>query len=255
MCQACGRRTSITAGTILQGTRTPLATWFAAIWFVMSQKNGISALGLKRVLGFGSYETAWAWMHKLRRAMVVPGREMLGGPGKVVELDETFVGGVAENRPGASTDKVPVMLAVEKHGRKLGRMRAEVAARPGTTAIIGFAASVIAPGTDIHTDGSRMFTRLAAMGYSHHGTAAVHTPDKETVLPGLHLVAALLKRWITGTLHYGISAEQLPYYLDEFTFRFNRRNSGSRGLLFYRLLQQAVTTEPQPLNTLVSAEW
>ncbi|MGH3462978.1 MAG: IS1595 family transposase, partial [Kribbellaceae bacterium] len=131
MCQDCGRKTSLTAGTIFHRTRTPLSSWFAAIWFVTSQKNGISAQGLQRVLGFGSYETAWAWMHKLRRAMVRPDRDPLAG---VVEVDETFVGGVSIGRPGASSDKVPVMVAVEKlnAGKRLGRVRLEVAERPAT---------------------------------------------------------------------------------------------------------------------------
>src|SRR3954463_14622685 len=135
MCQACGRRTSVTAGTIFHRTRTPLSTWFAAVWFVTSQKNGISAQGLQRVLGFKSYETAWAWMHKLRRAMVRPERDRLCG---IVEVDETFVGGVSVGGVGASSDKVPIMVAVEKAGektgagRKLGRIRLEVSQRPGS---------------------------------------------------------------------------------------------------------------------------
>ena len=251
MCRACGRRTSVTAGTIFHRTRTPLTTWFAAVWFVTSQKGGVSALGLQRVLGFASYETAWAWLHKLRRAMVRPDRELLGGPGVVVELDETFLDGVPRGG-GGRKGAVPVMLAVEKRGRKLGRIRAQVAARPGTVEILEFAQHVIAPGSEVHTDGSRLFRRLAEMGYTHHATVAIRTQDKETVLPGLHMVASLLKRWVIGTLHYGIAADHLPFYLDEFTFRFNRRDSRSRGLLFYRLLQQAVNTSPKPLKELTA---
>ena len=118
----------------------------AAIWFVTSQKNGISAQGLQRVLGFGSYETAWAWMHKLRRAMVRPDREQLAG---VVEVDETFVGGVSIGRPGASSDKVPVMVAVEKlnAGKRLGRVRLEVAERPATLELVEFAQRMVEPGS------------------------------------------------------------------------------------------------------------
>ncbi len=250
MCRACGRRTSVTAGTIFHRTRTPLATWFAAVWFVTSQKGGVSALGLQRVLGFGSYETAWAWLHKLRRAMVRPGRDLLGGPGVVVELDETFIGGVSRGGYGASTDKACVMLAVEKNGRKIGRMRAAVALRPGSKEILEFAQQVIAPGSEVHTDGAQMFRRLTGLGYTHERTVGMRTADKESLLPGLHMVASLLKRWTIGTLHYGISVEHLPYYLDEYTFRFNRRDSRSRGLLFYRLLQQAVATDPHPLKEL-----
>jgi predicted RNA-binding Zn-ribbon protein involved in translation (DUF1610 family) len=249
MCQGCGRKTSVTAGTIFHRTRTPLSTWFAAIWFLTSQKNGISAQGLQRVLGFGSYETAWAWMHKLRRAMVRPDRELLSG---IVEVDETFVGGVNPGSGGGTGDKVPVMMAVERIGsHQLGRIRLQVASAPGTLELVDFAASVVAPGSTIRTDGARMLRRLADMGYTHEYDTGYNAEDKTTILPGLHLVASLLKRWLIGTLHYGIADTHLPYYLDEYTFRFNRRTSKSRGLLFYRLLQQAVNTDPHPLATLI----
>jgi transposase-like protein len=111
MCSSCGRKTSVTAGTIFHRSHTPLSTWFAAAWFVTSTKNGTSALALQQQLGFGSYETAWAWLHKLRRAMVRPDRDLLTG---FVELDETFVGGVSVGKDGAGTDKVPVQVAVER---------------------------------------------------------------------------------------------------------------------------------------------
>ena len=253
MCQDCGRKTSLTAGTIFHRTRTPLSSWFAAIWFVTSQKNGISAQGLQRVLGFGSYETAWAWMHKLRRAMVRPDREQLAG---VVEVDETFVGGVSIGRPGASSDKVPVMVAVEKvnGGRRLGRVRLEVAERPATLELVEFAQRMIVPGSTIRTDGAMMMRRLGKLGYTHEYATGYNAPDPTTVLPGVHLVASLLKRWLTGTLHYAVADHQLPYYLDEYTFRFNRRTARSRGLLFYRLLQQAVNTDPAPLPTLLKPD-
>jgi len=249
MCRACGRKTSVTAGTIFHRTRTPLSTWFAAIWFVTSQKNGVSALGLQRVLGFGSYETAWAWMHKLRRAMVRPDRDLLTG---TVEVDETFVGGRASGLAGASSDKVPVMVAVERvSSRKLGRVRLALAAAPNTLELVEFAQATIAPGSTVRTDGARMMRRLADMGYTHEYGNGYAAEDPTTVLPGVHLIASLLKRWLICTLHYGVDDAQLRYYLDEYTFRFNRRTARSRGLLFYRLLQQAVKTDPQPLATLV----
>ncbi len=253
MCRACGHRASVTAGTIFHRTRTPLSTWFAAIWLVTSQKNGVSAQGLQRVLGFNSYETAWAWMHKLRRAMVRPERDLLTG---VVEVDETFVGGVSAGQPGASSDKVPVMVAVEKSGpgRRLGRIRLETTSRPGTLELVTFAQRTVTPGATIRTDGARMMRRLSELGYTHEYTDGYSAPDITEVLPGVHLVASLLKRWLTGTLHFAVAEHQLPYYLDEFAFRFNRRNSSSRGLLFYRLLQQAVETGPQPLQALLKPE-
>lgn len=253
MCRACGRRTSVTAGTIFHRTRTPLSTWFAAVWFITSQKNGMSAQSLQRVLGLKSYETAWAWMHKLRRAMVRPERDLLQG---VVEVDETFVGGVSIGRSGASTTKATVMVAVEKPGpgRKLGRIRLGLADRPNTLGLVAFATNSVVPGSTIHTDGARMMRRLSELGYTHEYATGYNAPDPTAVLPGVHLTASLLKRWLTGTLHYGVAEHQLPYYLDEFTFRFNRRNATSRGLLFYRLLQQAVHTDPHPLDDLLDPD-
>lgn len=249
MCTTCQRRTSVTAGTIFHGTPTPLSTWFAAIWFLTSQKNGMSALGLQRVLGFGSYETAWAWMHKLRRAMVRPERDRLHG---VVELDETMIGGVTPGRAGGYGDKVAVMIAVEHNEtRRLGRVRLAVAARPGTAELVEFATAVIEPGSTIRTDGARSLRRLADLGYHHEFTLGYAAPDKASVLPGVHLLASLLKRWLIGTLHFRVEEQHLPYYLDEYTFRFNRRTAKSRGLLFYRLLEQAVASDPHPLKDLL----
>lgn len=249
MCKGCSRRTSVTAGTIFDRTRSPLRTWFAAVWFVTSQKNGVSALGLQRVLGLGSYETAWVWMHKLRRAMVVPGRELLSG---TVEVDETYVGGISRGMAGMSTAKVPVMVAAENLGRnRIGRIRLEPTP-PGRLQAYEFAKRVVAPGSLIKSDGAAQFLHLTKDGYKHERYVQLgsKTPAHET-LPAVHMVASQLKRWMIGTMHYGASREQFEYYLDEFTFRFNRRTSKSRGLLFYRLLNQAVQTGPHPLKKLV----
>lgn len=254
-CVACGRKTSATAGTIFHRTRTPMTTWFAAIWLVTSQKNGASAQNLHDMLGLGSYETAWVWLHKLRRAMVRPDREQLHG---VVEVDESFIGGRATGRQGASTSKVPVMIAVENVGTevnrklRLGRVRLAVADAPGSKQLVDFARETAEPGSLIRTDGARMFRVLADEGYQHDYISGYSAPQPGHVtLAGPHRVASLLKRWNAGTHHYRVEREHLPYYLDEFTFRFNRRRSKARGMLFYRLLQQAVNTDPHPLADLI----
>lgn len=253
MCADCGLKTSATAGTIFHRSHTPLSTWFAAVWFVTSQKNGVSAQGLQDALGFGSYETAWAWLHKLRRTMVRPDRDLLDG---VVELDQSFLGGKSTGKQGGSSDKAPITIAVERTDRgRLGRVRLEVSDKVGGLDMIDFATEVIAPGATIHTDGARMFARLTTLGYTHQATPSTKggykVDDPDAVMPGPHLVSSLLKRWTAGTLHHRLSYRHLPYYLDEFTFRFNRRNSRARGLLFYRLLQQAVDTDPHPLKELI----
>lgn len=249
MCQLCGRQTSVTAGTIFDRTRSPLRMWFQAAWYITSQKTGVSAQGLQRVLGLASYETAWAWMHKFRRAMV-PGRDLLAGS---VELDETFVGGISRGRRGGSSGKIGVMVAAEMvSARKLGRIRLEPS--PGRPMqLVSFAQHVIAPGATVRTDGASALRRLARLGYEHerHVQLGAEVPAHVS-LYGVHIVASLLKRWLQGTLHYATSDTHLAYYLDEFTFRFNRRTSRSRGLLFYRLLSQAAHTEPAPLPTLTA---
>ena len=249
MCATCGLKTSATAGTIFHRSHTPLSTWFAAIWFVTSQKNGVSAQGLQDALGFGSYETAWAWLHKLRRAMVRPDREPLRGH---IELDQSFLGGRTAGKPGVSSNKAPITIAVERASDdRLGRVRLEAAEHPGSLDMLTFAQRVIAPGSTVHTDGAYVFKGLVTLGYTHQAISGSTAADLDTVMPGPHLISSLLKRWTAGTLHYRISPQHLPYYLDEFTFRFNRRSSTARGLLFYRLLQQAVDTDPHPLKDLI----
>ena len=120
-CATCRFQTSVIAGTIFQDTRTPLPVWFRAMWWLTTQKNGASALGLQRVLGLKSYETAWTWLHKLRRAMVRPGRDLLAGR---VEVDECYVGGAEEGLPGRlNLEKTLVVVAVQEDGPGIGRIR------------------------------------------------------------------------------------------------------------------------------------
>lgn len=265
MCQRCGQQTSVTAGTIFHRTRYPLRTWFAAAWFVCSQKTGASALGLKRVLGFGSYETAWAWMHKLRRAMVRPDRDRIGGPGVTVELDQAFVGGRSQGgRRARYETKAEVTIAVERrHPKGLGRARMRrINTADRKNDIFEFAHDCIDAGTILYTDGDKLYRDLPdEIDIIHEPIVLLHAADPvHTLLPAVHRVASLLKRWLAGTLHYGQSTTHIDYYLDEFTFRFNRRTSRSRGLLFYRLLQQAANTDPHPLHALIdetteSGDW
>lgn len=258
MCSDCGKQTSVTAGTIFHRSRKPLRTWFAVIWFVCAQKNGTSAKGLQAMFGFGSYETAWAWMHKIRRAMVRPDRDLLGGPGVAVELDETFVGGRTPADSGRYEKKAEVVIAVErKHPKGLGRVRMrQIDSKNRREEIFDFIDDVITPGTILYTDGATAYNRIKdEFDLVHEPINLVASSEKaHNMLPAVHRVASLLKRWIGGTLHHGQSSKHLDYYLDEYTFRFNRRTSRSRGMLFYRLLQQAVNTDPHPLKTLTQSD-
>lgn len=241
-CRDCGSETSITAGTVFEGTRKPLRTWFLAMWFVTSQKHGASALGLQRVLGLGSYQTAWAWLHKLRRAMVRTGRERLSG---FVEVDETYVGGEEEGTRGRQTEKKAIVaIAVEIHDPKgFGRIRIRRVSDVTSASLTPFVRQAVEPGSIVHTDGWGGYNGLANQGYDRKVTVLSDSGDPAHVLmPGVHRIAALLKRWLLGTHQGAVSNKHLDYYLDEYTFRFNRRTSATRGLLFYRLMQQAAST-------------
>ena len=250
-CTACGRQTSVTAGTIFQDTRTPLPVWFRAMWAVTSQKTGISALGLQRELGLRSYKTAWAWLHKLRRAMVRPRRDRLSGR---IEVDEAYVGGVHPGRGGRQTEtKALVAVAVQVEDRhRLGRIRLRRLLDASGDSLTGFVRDAVEPGSLVHTDGWMGYEPLRRKGYRHRITflqGQAQSPSQ--LLPHVHRVVSLLKRWLLGTHHGGVTHEHLDYYLDEFTFRFNRRRSRSRGMLFFRLAQQAVAVDPAPYESLV----
>ena len=247
-CPNCARQTSVTAGTLLAGTRKPLRLWFQAIWYVTSQKHGVSALGLQRVLGLGSYQTAWAWLHKLRRAMVRPDRDRLSGE---VEVDETFLGGADFAIDGRETDRALIAIAAEVRGRAIGRIRMAPVDDASARSLIPFVESAVSEGTVVRTDGWSGYVPLPRHGYRHRPTSLRATGLRaHVVMPRVHRVASLLKRWWLGTYHGGISEAHLEYYLDEFTFRFNRRTSRARGLLFYRLVQQAVQMDAVPYHRL-----
>lgn len=249
-CGGCRRRISPTAGTIFHRTRTPLTVWFAAAWHITTQKNGISALGLKRVLGLGSYQTAWTMLHRYRSAMVRPGRDRLRGE---VEVDETFVGGVKAGQPGrGSLGKTLVAIAVERFQPKgLGRCRMAVIPNARGTSLRQFLLANVEPGSTVVTDGWGPY-RNAVGGYVHQPINISASGSLAHVsLPGVHRVAALLKRLLLGTHQGAVEADHLAAYLDEFVFRFNRRRSEARGLLFRRLLEQAVSAPPLPYRQLV----
>jgi transposase-like protein len=250
-CAACRAETSVTAGTILAGTRTPLVSWFAAVWYVVNQKQGVSALGLQRALGLGSYQTAWAWLHKLRRAMVLPGRELLTG---TVEVDESYFGARRAGAAGRGvTGKPIVAIAVEDGGEASGRVRMRRIPDVTKATLTDFVLDHVAHGAEVHTDGWQGYFDIGRHPFTHVVTNVSASGDSaHVVMPHVHRLASLVQRWLLGTHQGAISHGQLDYYLDEFTFRFNRRRSHHRGLLFYRLLEGAVAAEPHPYRALTS---
>lgn len=259
-CKDCNHQTSVIAGTIFQDTRTPLKSWFTAIWWLTTQKYGASAEGLQQVLGLGSYETAWTWLHKIRTAMVRADRTKLTG---TVEVDEAYIGG--EEHGGSigrgTGNKVLVALAVELHEtgktsktglKKPGRVRISVIPDASKDSLLPFIKNNIEPGSEIITDGWASYACLPNEGYRHSIQIKRAKKDDELILPHVHLIISLLKRWLLGTHQGAVSDKHMQAYLEEYTFRFNRRNAAKRGLLFYRLLEGAVASAPMTYDDLVN---
>jgi len=228
-------------------THKPLRLWFEALWHVTNQKYGASALGLQRILGLGSYRTAWYWLHKLRRAMVRPGRDRLAG---IVEVDETFIGGERPGKRGrGAAGKTLVLIVAQAAGARIGRIRLARVASASRNHLTTAVSQAVEPGSIVRTDGWGGYNGLSEQGYRHEVIRPTSVVG-ENLLPLANRVAALLKRWLLGTHQGAVQPGHLNYYLDEFTFRFNRRTAGSRGLLFYRLLDQAVHLPPVLTRTL-----
>jgi len=246
-CAECRHQESILSGTLFQDTHKPLMLWFRAIWHITSQKNGTSALGLQRVLGIGSYKTAWTWLHKLRQAMVRPVRDRLSGR---IEVDETYFGRPKKGGKlsRGAENKVLAAIAVETDGKIVGRIRINVLEDLSRRSLHNFIQESVEPGSIIVTDGWKGYYGLENIGYRHE---IIKHQNDDALLPHVHTVISLVKRWIMGKLQGSCSSEHMAYYFDEYTFRFNRRKSKSRGLLFYRLLQNAVQIEPVTYNKII----
>jgi len=226
-CPSCRYQVSLTAGTVLHKTHTPLHLWFWAAYLVATATPGISAVQLQRQLGLGRYETAWTMLHKLRRGMVNPGRELLSA---AVEVDETFVGGPQAGLRGGRQQglKALVVVAVEVRGAGCGRVRMQVIDDASADTLSGFVTASIAQGATVHTDGWNGYQRLPRLGYDHRPRSQrahrLISADPDEILPRVHRVIGNLKSWLQGT-HRGVSGEHLQVYLDEYTFRFNRRRT------------------------------
>ena len=253
-CIECGRQTSVISGTIFQDTRSPLTKWFTAIWWITTQKNGASAKGLQQVLGLSSYETAWTWLHKIRKAMVRSDRTKLSG---VVEVDETYIGGEEHSgSTGRGTgNKVLVVVAAEVDGEgRLGRVRLRVIPDASKSSLLSFVTDNVETGSKVITDGWPSYSALGVYGYRHTVHIQKGKSEEEKLLPHVHLIISLLKRWLLGTHQGAASDKHMQAYLEEYTFRFNRRKAAQRGLLFYRLLEGAVGISPHIYSDIVNTK-
>jgi len=250
-CTKCNYQVSVIAGTIFQGTHKPMPIWFKAIWWLTGQKNGASALGLARMLGIGSYPTAWAMLHKLRRAMVTPGRNLLSG---IIEADETYIGGEKPGKRGrGAAGKALVFIGVETNESQIGRIRLQHIADASAASLENAIKKNISHGSIIQTDGWSGYANLNSLGYKH--IIVKNEADLgDNLLPSCHRVVSLLKRWLLGTHQGAVRDKHLEYYLDEFTFRFNRRTSKHRGKLFMRLLENAVIINPMSIKKIIKNE-
>jgi transposase-like protein len=254
-CRACGKQHSILAGTMFEQTKTGLSRWFLAIYLVTSSKGGISAMELQRQMGFGSYGTAWTWLHKIRRAMIRPDREPLQ---QRVEVDETLVGGARTGKTGrGAAGKTVVVGAVEAgtgKGRKrlLGRLRLATIPDASAKSLEGFIAADTEKPLTVNTDGWSGYHGLEAKGYQHEAINLSQTwGDASLRLPAIHLVFSLAKRWLLGTHQGAVRPKHLQHYLDEFVFRFNRRKAKVISHGFARLIQHAVKTPPTTYRGIV----
>ena len=249
MCRGCGYQASVTAGTIFHRTRLPLQALFRAIWLLTDQKHKLSALGLQRLLGLGSYRTAWLWLQKLRRAMVRPGWDRLGGQ---VEIDKTYIGS-GESGGGRRHlgNKILVAIAAQIDGKGIGRIHLRRIPTASTSPLVAFVKDAVKPGSVVITDGWEAYAGLTEEGFKHR-PRVINASDKSAsaLLPRVHRVTSLFTRWLIGTHQGALSRKQLDSYLDEFTFRFNRRTSRYRWKLFARLVAQAVAAEPAPFSRL-----
>lgn len=252
-CHGCGHQASATAGSVFEDSRKPLRLWFHVMWLMMAQKTGLSAKNLCDTYGFGSYQTAWGWLQKLRSVMVRSGRERLAGR---VEIDETYVGGQQEGKRGRGAEgKTLVLVAVEGDvKKKLGRVRFRCVTTVDQAIVDAFVRDYVEPGTKVVTDGLSIYGNLVNLGYKHRPhvvTSAGNSALRQ--LEHVHLVIALLKRWLGATHQGAVTPSHLQAYLDEFSFRFNRRLSQHRGKLFHRLMQQAVSQRPPPIKALYAS--
>lgn len=225
-----GHKVSLTAGTVLHGTRQELRTWFHAVFFVSTLTPGISALQFQRQLGLTRYETAFQMLHKVRSALVAPERELLH---REVEVDETFIGGKDPDQDGRGGDKVLVVGAIEvrpfskprtgKRGERAGRLRLDVVADASANSLAGFVEQEVERGAIVHTDGWDGYRRLQRSGYRHRRIVQGKGRKAKPILPHIHRVFSNLKAWLHGTHHGRIEPKYLQTYLNEYTFRFNRR--------------------------------
>ena len=249
-CKSCRFDNSVKVGSIFESSRLSLKTWFYAIWWITVQKTGVSALGLQRNLGLGSYRSAWLLLHKIRNSMIHADRSLLTGE---VEVDEAFIGGFKSGKRGRGAEgRQLIVIAAECVGKKrVGRIRIQKINDASANTLEKFITETISKGSVIYTDGWRGYSNVAGIGYKHIATKSA-TVDPNELLPRINSVTALLKRWLLGTLHGRLDEKHMDNYFEEYAFRFNRRTSKARGQLFQRVLENSFRVNPTPYKKIIA---
>lgn len=249
-CQSCRFKNYVRAGSIFDSSHLNLKTWFHAIWWVTTQKTGVSALNLQKNIGLGSYRSAWLLLHKIRNAMIHADRSQLQGN---VEVDEAFIGGVRSGKRGRGAEgKQLIVIAAEYSGEKrVGRARILRIPDASAPTLEAFILANIAEGSTIHTDGWPSYNGVADLGYRHLPRPS-ETVNPDELLPRINIVTSLLKRWLLGTLHGRLDPKHMDHYFEEFIFRFNRRTSKVRGLLFQRVIENSFRVDPAPYDEIIA---
>ena len=238
-CAECGHQTSLTSGTVLDRTRKPLKVWFRAVFEISTRRTGISAKDLQRIMGFGSYETAWSWLHKLRSAMVRSDSQPLG---PFVQIDEALVGGKG------GPNKELVLVAAEANGR----VRLAHANNNDAGTLKTFADGQIAQDANIVTDGHAGYNAKSLGKRPHEAVVQTKAERRENdAVQGCHWTIALLKRWLLGTHAGAVAPKHLQAYLDEFAFRHNRRKTDGVARIAARVIEQLVVRAPLTMKSLV----
>ncbi len=237
-CSKCHYQVSLTSGTIFHKTRTPLQKWFWAIYLASQDKGGVSAMRLSKQLELG-YKTAWAMLHKIRKAMGQRDSEYkLSG---FIEMDDAFFGGAAKGRRGrGAANKTPVLVMVESKDERAGFIAMKTMKSMQRLQVEATVLGHIAPAQNIRTDGHRSFARLSTLGHRHDGTPVPAEKVSED-LPWVHIAISNAKRFLLGTYH-GVSHKHLQSYLDEFCYRFNRRVWEKQ--IAMRLLTACISANP-----------
>lgn len=251
ICYRCEHQHSLTAGTIMHGTRKPLTLWFRALWWFTTRKSGVNAVNLKDLLGLGGYSTAWTWLQKMRNCTVRKEREKLSG---YVEVDEFYIGGQKSGKRGRGANgKTAVVVAVEILPGALGRVRLEAIPDCSSDFLAPFVEANVKEGSCVVTDGWKGYDTIDEKRYKRKRVLVKKSPDKDSVLPGVHLIASLVKRLVLGTFQGRFEPRYLQKYLDEYAFRFNRRRSASVGKKFMRIIQQVAVSGVITLHQIVES--